>query len=682
MFHEHNNTVTYTDDHAEFFLDAPRGVWNLKFPGAGVDLRGVRWDVDLFDRVLSSAQIDWTFDGTERDGETDIALLSTECDGIRMEYIIEAMPIPCGGSTIPCFTFQLIVDRPEPGDSTDDKGIRSVAPMVVGADGVRGDLFTPETKYYTQFHSMGGGQVRTLEQIEIDWDNIRTVPAQQMAITHGGGQPALVLGFDAPMRFMGAFDIAKHHAPYPGLRAFNQCDVPFHPDYQTDGETLFVFAAPTPHDGLEAYGDLISDGRTYEPVTGWNSWDAYRDTVSHDIVVRNMEAIERRPEVREALKYIVIDMGWSHTLGDWEPNFLFPKGMKHTADVIRQHDFTPGLWYAPIILHAKSVAYLNDMELAAQNAYGFPDLVFNTTSNRGYVVDVAREKGRQFLYDTFRRAREDWGYEFFKLDFLRFEQYAYMHGGERQARVEMMQRALEIVREAVGDDVHILGCNMPSEVGPGLVDSNRITSDIAIYWGHLKNSARSMSLKYWMHGRLWASDPDFAVVRGWETTRGEQPLSVSPWCPPEGFPAWMDFYDRVKDPQGAFSADEATMLMTLIQLSGGNVFASDRMDDLNERGWELIRRGCRPAGVAGRPLDAFDGDGLATRWVQDLDGGQRRIAVFNWTDEEQTFDAPALFGAYGVDTDTTARDFWNDEELSLSPPLVLKPHSCRYLVLG
>lgn len=70
---------------------------------------------------------------------------------------------------------------------------------------------------------------------------------------------------------------------------------------------------------------------------------------SHENIKGILEAIKDKP-----IRYFVVDCGWfveegvdwSVSMGDYVPSDrLFPKGMKHTADMIRQYGMKPGIWF-------------------------------------------------------------------------------------------------------------------------------------------------------------------------------------------------------------------------------------------------------------------------------------------------------------------------------------------------
>lgn len=77
--------------------------------------------------------------------------------------------------------------------------------------------------------------------------------------------------------------------------------------------------------------------RSVDIPVGWNSWDYYASSVGLDDVIENMECIQHNPALAARVKYIVVDMGWEHMLGEWQPNYRFPGRFAATTDTRTRH---------------------------------------------------------------------------------------------------------------------------------------------------------------------------------------------------------------------------------------------------------------------------------------------------------------------------------------------------------
>ena len=108
------------------------------------------------------------------------------------------------------------------------------------------------------------------------------------------------------------------------------------------------------------------------------------------------------------------------------------------------------------------------------------------------------------------------GVDYLKLDFL----YGGAVPGARHSGaspVEAYRTGLELVREAVGPDVYLVGCGAPLLPSVGLVDAMRTSPDTFHAGG--EDGSRGlrglmpMVARAWQHGRLWSTDPDCLVAR-------------------------------------------------------------------------------------------------------------------------------------------------------------------------
>ena len=88
-------------------------------------------------------------------------------------------------------------------------------------------------------------------------------------------------------------------------------------------------------------------------------------------------------------------------------------------------------------------------------------LFVQTWLGRCAVLDCTHPAGEEWLRQVFGTVARDWGYEYLKLDALSFaarpaSQVRY-HAPGTTAPMNL-RRGLEIIRDAVGPDVFILGC--------------------------------------------------------------------------------------------------------------------------------------------------------------------------------------------------------------------------------
>ena len=76
-----------------------------------------------------------------------------------------------------------------------------------------------------------------------------------------------------------------------------------------------------------------------------------------------------------------------------------------------------------------------------------------------------------------------------------------------------------------------------------------------------------------------------------------------------------------------FNAIEAETWANLVAVSGGNIFLSDRMSVLNQRGISIIQNALTLAGDEVRPIYLSDDKRLASVWQ-----GDKALLIVNWED--------------------------------------------------
>ena len=427
--------------------------------------------------------------------------------------------------------------------------------------------------------------------------------------------------------------------------------------------TVAVGIADDPFALLEGYGGVLARHcRPLSPVpTGWNSWDYYQAAFTMEDLRAEMAALNTSP-LRGRLRYFCLDMGWENAWGDWRPNRKFPDSPARIADEIRQAGFEPGIWTAPLQagIWVPWTRGRRDMFLRGES--GDPLVV--SANGQSLLLDPTHPAAEEWLFATYRGLREA-GFSLFKVDYIYrdyLEAIARTHAPDT-GRVAVARRFLEIIREAIGGDAHLISCGAPLPAALGLADSARVSTDIHNFWGHIRNAAVEISALYWLNGRAWVNDPDFALVRSAEAS--DDPfLNVAhnrtPYTNPVSF--WM-------------AGDDATFAelrtwLSLVHLYGGSVFLSDsiaRLNDLGLRTFDrLLESPCAPA----RPLDLFEST-PPRLWLSEGAEGCT-LGVFNWEDTKAEVVLPA-----GVPA--RAQDFWTGESRALSGAVALPPRGSLVL---
>ena len=307
---------------------------------------------------------------------------------------------------------------------------------------------------------------------------------------------------------------------------------------------------------LVAWGDDHRvDVASIEP--GWCSWYCHWGDVDEQDVLDTLDAADR---LDLPVATVQIDDGHQAGIGDWlerSPRFGPIAGL---AERITSSGRRAGIWTAPLLVGGDSLLARAHPEWLVEGAVAAP----RHWDQEIRVLDVTNPEAAEHLVDTFAQLRAA-GFRYFKLDFL---YSGAMPGGRAQdaGPIDAYREALRLVRQGAGDDALLLGCGAPLLPSIGLVDAMRVSPDVDPTWEPpdadvSQPSGRGATLagaaRRWMHGRLWANDPDCIVVRPGVERRD----------------AWADH----------------------VATSGGLAMSSDRLDDLDEHGLELTRQLLRPS---------------------------------------------------------------------------------------
>jgi alpha-galactosidase len=254
-----------------------------------------------------------------------------------------------------------------------------------------------------------------------------------------------------------------------------------------------------------------------ERLTGWCSWYCFGPDVTEADIVANLRAAD---EHGLALTYVQIDDGYQARMGDWlEPGPLVPDpaGLCRT---ITDLGHEPAIWVAPFIAEAGSTVLREHPEFFVADESGRP-LPSDRFAYGGwrngpwFMLDGTHPGARAHLRSVFSTMRNEWGCRYFKLD---ANVWGALPGGRRHdpsaTRIEGYRLAMDAIREAVGDESILLGCNAPNWASLGLVDAMRTTDDIARTPAAIDLVARAGRHRAWQGNRLWAADPDCLVVTG------------------------------------------------------------------------------------------------------------------------------------------------------------------------
>lgn len=391
-----------------------------------------------------------------------------------------------------------------------------------------------------------------------------------------------------------------------------------------------------------AYRSLLPKSHFDMPkLTGWNTWDYYLDRVTPEDIFENVAALRKMP-FADKLNYIVIDDGWQRGWGDWTENEAFSCGLDTVAARIREAGFIPGIWMTPVGIKGDVHVFTEHPEWLCKNECG--ELLYEMGL---YYLDPTHPDAEQFILNSYRYQYRA-GYRLFKMDYVSPLLHVKHFHDPAATPYGVLSRLVERVRETTGPDAVVLGCSLPLECGADIAPAMRIAVDIHNYFSHVSWIAQSLAWS-WMHNNITTRiDPDFLIVRGEETAK--EPLNRAErkrndYLPP--IRSRQTDRDRFKcrwchgDP---FSAVEAETWANLVAISGGNLFLSDRISTLNDRGIAIIEQALSLAGEEVRPRYLPEDRRLPAVWE-----GDRAMLVINWEDVPRNISVPNVRQPFSAD---------------------------------
>jgi hypothetical protein len=388
---------------------------------------------------------------------------------------------------------------------------------------------------------------------------------------------------------------------------------------------------------LDDYRALIPQSSFDMPkLKGWNTWDYYLDRVTPEDIDENIETLKGMPFANE-IDYIVIDDGWQADWGDWRENEKFSCGLKTVADNIKNAGFIPGIWMAPLSVKKDSHWLSEHPEWFCRTADG--ELLLDMGL---YYMDPTHPDAERFILENYKYQYEA-GYRLFKMDYISPLLKVKRFCDENATPYGVLSRLVERVKETTGPDAVILGCSLPLECGADIAPAMRMSVDIHNHFSHVVWIAQSLVWSWMYNLKNTRIDPDFLVVRGEETA--DEPLI---WeggkrndfvAPPRHKQTDKDRWKSHWRHGDQFNAVEAETWANLVAISGGNIFLSDRMSVLNEKGISIINNAFALAGDSVRPRYLEDDVRLPSVWL-----GDRGLIIINWDEIPRTISVSGIDG--------------------------------------
>jgi hypothetical protein len=401
--------------------------------------------------------------------------------------------------------------------------------------------------------------------------------------------------------------------------------LPVAPGGALSSETLALSIDRDYHGQLETYGGLIRRLHharvTAPPLMGWWSWTAFYFGLDAGAAVTNAQWLAEHLE-RYGYTVFHIDEGYQYARGEYTtPDAtLFPQGLVPVEYAVRGLGLTPGMWTAPFEVSERSWLFQHHPDWLVKNAAGRPIHAGTVVDGKDalYIIDTTNPGAQAYLRTTYRTLVREWGIHYIKLDFMddsAIEGYYYRpHTTAMQAQ----RIGLQVIRDAVGNDVYLDkdGSVMLNPVG--YVDYGRISQDTGHSFGASRDAAVGIAARYFMDRNFFVSDPDAFTVSTQRITdqtwhEGSEPLTLS----------------------------EAEVSIALAAMSGGMLEIGDNLPSLqgspdrvalieNRDLIDMVRLG--KASVPQDLMSYADSDRQPSIFVLRESARQSVLTVFNWTE--------------------------------------------------
>jgi alpha-galactosidase len=293
------------------------------------------------------------------------------------------------------------------------------------------------------------------------------------------------------------------------------------PRSEYEGEKICLLSSESRSEVLNRYGSLIArfhKPRLTVPKTGWCSWYAYYDMVTEEEIYKNLDLMTGS---WSELEYLQIDDGYQTHMGDWmTPSDRFTGGLEGICSRAASAGRKVGIWVAPFIASGESALFREHPDWMIRGAKHHP-LVAGDKTYGGwrdlpwYLLDFTIPEVRDYIHKVFSYFHGTLGIDYFKLDALFWGAIPGLRYRNPGITVcQHFRTAMDVIRDAVGDESYILGCNAPLWPSLGLFEGQRVTDDIERRHARISEQSVQAQARSWMSGVLWLNDVDCMVSTG------------------------------------------------------------------------------------------------------------------------------------------------------------------------
>ena len=295
-----------------------------------------------------------------------------------------------------------------------------------------------------------------------------------------------------------------------------ELSLPLEPSQEMASERLLFSLGLDYHQQLLDYGEAIRrlhharvDSET--PI-GWWSWTAYYGAINEGETLANADW--QAAHLRSlGYKYFHIDEGYQYARGEFTTtnNTQFPDGMRFVGHRVVADGLTLGLWTAPFEVTTRSWVYEHHKDWLVHNKKGEPITVGDVWEqgvDHLYVLDTTHPDAQKYLRQTYESIAREWGVRFIKLDFMDTTAVEGFYSRPHTTALEAQRIGLQIIRDAVGDEVLLDKDGSPMLNAVGLVECGRVSVDTGHNFERTKVAAPGIAARFYMHRNFFLNDPD------------------------------------------------------------------------------------------------------------------------------------------------------------------------------
>ena len=268
-------------------------------------------------------------------------------------------------------------------------------------------------------------------------------------------------------------------------------------------------------EGLELFNHYFPK-KKLKKVFGYSSWYNYYQNIDEDIILRDLEGIDKRFDLFQ------IDDGYETFVGDWldiDP-VKFPNGLKGIVEKIHKKGLLAGIWLAPFVAEEKSRLFKDHPEYIKKDKNGNPLKAGGNWSGQ-YSLDLENPDVIEYIKKSLKFYMS-LGFDFFKLDFLYASSIEVPLG---YSRCQYQYKAYKLLRDTLKGKI-ILGCGANLVNSIGNFDYLRIGPDVSLKWDDVvymrlfhreristKVTLQNTIFRSILNDRWFGNDPDVFLLR-------------------------------------------------------------------------------------------------------------------------------------------------------------------------